>query len=193
MSRALIVVDVQKDFVEGGSLAVEGGLEVASKIHELITNVEAKKFYHKIIATKDWHNPLSNNGHHFSESPDFVDTWPAHCMANTDGAQFANGLDALHFDDEFHKGWDEPAYSGFQGTSARNFTTSLQSYLTAYEIVNVDVCGIASTHCVKETVFDALARGYNVRVLSQLSVGVGGQDAHQRALAEMEEAGAVIF
>lgn len=200
MSRALVVVDVQKDFVESGSLAVEGGLEVAHKIHELITGT-GKKDYKRIVATKDWHNPLTDNGGHFhtdsgamfDTGPDYLDTWPAHCAANTDGAQFANGLDAIHFDDEFHKGWDAPAYSGFEGISARNSTTSLHSYLAAYGLSEIDVCGIASTHCVKATVLDALARKYVVRVLSSLTVGVGGEKEHLLALAEMEAAGAEIL
>lgn len=199
MSKALIVVDVQKDFVEGGSLAVEGGLAVASGVHSLITG-PGRRDYKKIVATKDWHNPQTDNGGHFhadsgemfDAGPDYVDTWPAHCAAHTDGAQFANGLDALHFDDEFHKGWDEPAYSGFQGISARNSTTSLHSYLSAYGLIEVDICGIASTHCVKATVRDALDRGYIVRVLSDLTVGVGGAEANAAALKEMQEWGAEI-
>jgi nicotinamidase/pyrazinamidase len=125
MSKALVVVDVQGDFVEGGSLAVEGGLRVAGSIHSLITG-GGRRDYKKVVATKDWHNPQTNNGGHFHASPDYVDSWPAHCIANTDGARFANGLDAIHFDDEFHKGWDAPAYSGFQGRSApRAFTHTL--------------------------------------------------------------------
>lgn len=189
MSKALVVIDVQRDFVEGGSLAVEGGLAVAHGIHDLITGITRGQ-YKKVVATKDWHNPQSDNNHHFAEEPDFVDTWPAHCMANTDGAMYANGLDALHFDDEFHKGWDQPAYSGFQGISARNHTTSLHSYLSAYGMSEIDVVGIATDYCVKATVLDALDRGYVVRVYSDLTAAVGDQTA---ALAELAEAGAIII
>lgn len=191
MSRALIVVDVQNDFCEGGSLAVEGGHDVAVRVHELIIDPNAKIYYKRMVATKDWHNPSGDNGGHFHDSPDYSDTWPGHCVAHSDGAQFANGLDALHFDDEFHKGWDEPAYSGFQGESVRTHV-SLEDYLRQHGIDSLDICGIASTHCVKATVLDALNLGFKVRVLSQLSVGVGGYDAHQQALKEMELAGAVI-
>lgn len=193
MSRALIVVDVQKDFCEGGSLAVEGGSEVSHRVHDLIENQGARVYYKRIVATKDWHNPLSDNDGHFHESPDFSDTWPAHCAASTTGAEYANGLNALQFDDEFHKGWDKAAYSGFEGYSARHMELCLDDYLRMHGIEEVDVCGIASTHCVKATVLDALDKGYTVRVLSNLSVGVGGYDAHQRALKEMELAGAIII
>lgn len=191
MSKALIVVDVQNDFCEGGSLAVEGGHAVALGVHALITG-DGRRIYKKVLATKDWHNPQTDNGGHFHGSPDYVDTWPGHCVAHSDGARFANGLDAIHFDDEFHKGWDKPAYSGFEGISVRNQTTSLGSYLQAYGLMEVDICGIASTHCVKATVMDALDRGYSVRVLSHLTVGVGGAEANAAALREMAEAGAVI-
>lgn len=191
MSKALVVVDVQNDFCEGGSLAVEGGHAVALGIHALISG-GGRRDYKKVLATKDWHNPSTTNGGHFHDSPDYTDTWPVHCIANSDGARFANGLDAIHFDDEFHKGWDKPAYSGFEGRSARNQTTSLGGYLSAYGLVEIDVCGIASTHCVKATVIDALDRGHVVRVLSDLTVGVGGAEANAAALKEMAEAGAVI-
>ncbi len=191
MSKALIVVDVQNDFVEGGSLAVEGGHDVATNIHRLITNPDTKVYYRRILATKDWHNPEGDNGGHFHNPPDYVDTWPGHCVAHSDGARFANGLDALHFDDEFHKGWDEPAYSGFQGNSVRTHEP-LEDALRLYGITDLDICGIASTHCVKATVLDALNLGFNVRVLSALSVGVGGPEAHGVALEEMAAAGAII-
>lgn len=190
MSKALLVVDVQRDFVEGGSLAVDGGLRVAKFTHELIRN--NRKDYKKVVATKDWHNRVGTNNHHFSKTPDFVDTWPAHCVAGTTGSEFAGALGGLMFDDVFHKGWNEPAYSGFQGISVRNNTTSLHAYLSAYGLVELDVCGIASTHCVKATVLEALDKGYIVRVLSDLTVGVGGAEAHAVALKEMESAGAVI-
>lgn len=193
MTRALVVVDAQKDFVEGGSLAVEGGLEVAQNIHALMLDEKTKRYYKRIVATKDWHNREGDNGGHFHNSPDYADTWPGHCVAGTTGAEFAGGLSGLDFDDIFHKGWNEPAYSGFQGISSRNMTTSLDSYLKTYGVEEIHVCGIASTHCVKATVLDALDKGYTVKVLSQLTAGVGGYENHQRALKEMEVAGATII
>lgn len=191
MSKALVVVDVQNDFCEGGSLAVEGGLQVAHDVHDLIRD-SGRIVYRRIVATKDWHNPQTDNGGHFHDSPDYVDSWPGHCMANSPGSDLAANLDGLLFDDVFHKGWDAPAYSGFEGVSSRNLTTSLESYLRAYGLEEIDVCGIASTHCVKATVLDALDRGFKVRVLSNLTVGVGGAEANAAALKEMEAAGAEI-
>lgn len=194
MSNALIVVDVQNDFCEGGSLAVEGGLQVARDVHDLITD-NGRIYYRRIVATKDWHNPQTDNGGHFHDSPDYADTWPGHCVAGSTGADLAANLDGLLFDDVFHKGWNKPAYSGFEGTSTRNATCSLEDYLRTYGIDEVDICGIASTHCVKATVLDALRLGFKVRVLSNLTVGVnvdGTGQAHLAALKEMEEAGAEI-
>lgn len=190
MSRALIVVDVQKDFCEGGSLAVEGGLAVSHGIHDLI-NEGGKIYYNRIVATKDWHNSFGTNNFHFSDEPDYVDTWPPHCIAGSTGAEFANGLNALQFDETFHKGWNQPAYSGFEAEGVAHHQ-SLDTYLRTYGIDELDICGIASTHCVKATVLDALDKGYTVRVLSNLSVGVGGDDAHLTALHEMQAAGATI-
>jgi nicotinamidase/pyrazinamidase len=186
MSKALVVVDVQRDFVEGGSLAVAGGLAVSHAIHDsLIFDVT----YAKKVATKDWHNHDGDNGHHFSESPDFVDTWPAHCVASSPGADFANGLDARHFDAIFHKGWNVPAYSGFQGHSTAHVNQSLEDYLRLMRCFDLDICGIATDYCVQSTVLDALDRGFNVRVLSEYTVAVGDKQA---ALDKMQEAGATI-
>lgn len=188
MSRALIVVDVQKDFCEGGSLAVEGGLKVSHDVHDLIQKGDAKIYYKRIVATKDWHEH-NDNGGHFGNPPDFKDSWPGHCVAGSDGAEFANGLNPLVFDDVFHKGWGEPAYSGFQGHSVRHLELSLDDYLRQYGISELDVCGIATDYCVAQTVLDALDRGYKVRVLSSLTVAVGDKEV---ALAALKAAGAEV-
>lgn len=186
MATALLVIDVQKDFVEGGSLAVPGGNEVAQRIDEHIR--KRGVLYKKIVATKDWHNREGDNGHHFSATPDYVDTWPAHCIASSTGAEFAH-LDPRRFHDIFHKGWNEPAYSGFQGVSVYNRTSTLGGYLGIYGIDHVEVAGIATDYCVKATVLDALNLGYKVTVLADLTAAVGDKQA---ALDEMESAGAQI-
>lgn len=187
MSRALIVVDVQNDFCEEGSLAVEGGLKCAIDTHNYIQ--QADFLYSTRVATKDWHNSEGTNEHHFSPEPDYKDTWPAHCIGGTQGAEFAPGLNSLMFDGVFLKGWDKAAYSGFEGHNSRRIYEALDSFLWNRSIWDVDVCGIATDYCVKATVLDALDKGFNVRVLSDLTVAVGNKQA---ALNEMEAAGAVI-
>jgi nicotinamidase/pyrazinamidase len=187
MSNALVVVDVQNDFCEGGSLAVEGGLYVAKWIAQEIAT--AGPFYGLRVATKDWHNGSTDNGEHFADAPDFKDTWPAHCVANGPGSDFAHPLHPLLFDGVFHKGWDEPAYSGFQGHSASHPNDSLEDFLRFRGVKTLYVCGIATDYCVRATVLDALDRGFNVVVLSDLTVAVGDK---RLALKEMESAGALI-
>ncbi len=193
MSKGLVVVDTQNDFARpDGSLYVSGGEKVARGVHTLLTGTGSRDFK-KRYATKDWHNPATNNGGHFHENPDFVDTWVKHCLAGSEGSDLAGPLDGYLFDDVFHKGWDEPAYSGFQAYSSRNMTTSLNGALQVYGIGEIYVCGIASTHCVLATVLEGLDLGYVVKVLSDLTVGVGGEENHRQALKEMESAGAIIL
>lgn len=187
MGSALIVVDVQVDFCEGGSLAVAGGLAVA---RALKTDLDViKESYDYVIATKDWHNASGDNGHHFSDTPDFVDTWPAHCVASSHGADFAGSLDGLDFDATFHKGWDEPAYSGFQAHSAAHPYESLEYWLAAREVYFLDICGIATDYCVKATVLDALDKDFEVGVLSKYTAAVSDQKG---ALQAMQEHGAIL-
>jgi nicotinamidase/pyrazinamidase len=187
MPKALIVVDVQNDFCEGGSLPVEGGTRVAAFVHDLI-HKNSEQFA-TIVATKDWHNGQGDNGEHFSETPDYADTWPVHCTANSTGSDLCSPLHPLLFDAVFHKGWDEPAYSGFQAHFASHPDTDLETFLREKGIDELYVCGIATDYCVKQTVLDALDRGFSVVVLSDLTAAVGDQSA---ALDELEAAGAVI-
>lgn len=189
MKTALIAVDVQKDFCEGGSLAVEGGHGVAHDLYHYLA--VAAPIYYTVVATKDWHNSKGDNGGHFADSPDFSDTWPAHCVASSQGAEFSPPLHGMIFDEVFIKGWNEPAYSGFQGHGERHHEC-LEDYLRGMNVQRVDVCGIATTHCVKETVRDALDLGFEVNVLGMLTVAVGGAEAQKAALEEMASWGAVI-
>lgn len=190
MSTALIVVDVQRDFCEGGSLAVEGGHAVA---HDLAHFIQTKgSMFSTIVATKDWHNREGDNGGHFHDNPDYDDTWPGHCIASSPGAEFCPPLNGLLFDEIFLKGWDEPAYDGFQGHGERH-GKCLEDYLRFHKVRELYVAGIASTHCEKATVLTGLDKGFIVKVLSTMSVGVGGKAAHETALAEMSSKGAVII
>ena len=161
---ALIIVDVQNDFCEGGSLAVSGGTEVAHGINALLA--ESPGYAH-VIATKDFH---IDPGSHFSDEPDFVDSWPVHCVAGTDGADFHPDLDVGPIEAVFKKGHYSAAYSGFEG--ADDDGTSLADWLRARGVDHVDVAGIATDYCVKATAADAVAAGFTTRVLLRLTAGV---------------------
>lgn len=190
--RALIVVDVQNDFVEGGALAVSGGIAVAVKTGSFIETHRDQ--YTLVINTLDWHEPadVSDNGGHFAapgEEPDFNTTWPVHCVKDTAGSALRTPLAGYMFDRTIRKGTGMPAYSGFEGrTDDGLFLTEL---LRGYGITDVDVCGIATDYCVKATVLDAIRDGFNVRLLDGLHAGVA-PDTSVHALEQMAEAGAKI-
>jgi nicotinamidase/pyrazinamidase len=161
--RALIVVDVQNDFCEGGSLAVAGGTDVARKITELLADHD----YDHVVATKDYH---IDPGSHFSDNPDFKDSWPPHCVVGTPGVDFHPAFDPTAVEAVFHKGHYSAAYSGFEG--AQPDGTTLANWLRAKGVDAVDVVGIATDYCVKATAADAVAAGFTTRVLLDLTAGV---------------------
>ncbi|RZU52284.1 nicotinamidase/pyrazinamidase [Krasilnikovia cinnamomea] len=163
MSRALIIVDVQNDFCEGGSLAVGGGAAVAGGISRAL----ATGGWDHVVATKDYH---VDPGAHFGDPPDFVDSWPAHCVAGTSGADFHPGLETDRVEAVFHKGAHAAAYSGFEGRTADGQT--LADWLRARDVTSVDVVGIATDHCVRATALDAAAAGFATTVLLDLTAGV---------------------
>jgi nicotinamidase/pyrazinamidase len=163
MTTALVVVDVQNDFCEGGSLAVVGGAKVAADVAELI----ASGTYGTVVATRDHH---IDPGTHFSDTPDFVDSWPRHCVVGTEGEQLHPPLEPGLFDETFYKGEYEAAYSGFEGASASG--TSLADWLREHDVDAIDVCGIATDHCVRATALDGAREGFAVRVLEGLTAAV---------------------
>jgi nicotinamidase/pyrazinamidase len=182
MTRALIIVDVQNDFCEGGSLAVTGGAAVAARISEYLTAAK----YGAIVATRDYH---VDPGAHFSDAPDYVDTWPPHCVAGTPGPGFHPNLDVAPIEAVFDKGAYASAYSGFEGSEPGG--TRLHDWLVAHGVEAVDVVGIATDHCVRLTALDAAVSGLRTRVLLGLCVGVTPKTT-ALALAQMREAGVVI-
>ena len=190
MKQALIVVDVQNDFCEGGSLPVAGGARVASDIAELLhhwTRQDPKApGYDVVVATKDHH---IDPGDHWSKEPDFRDSWPVHCKVGTDGEAFHPNLDPQPFDAVFLKGEHAAAYSGFEGTD-RNGTT-LVEWLRGKEVDRVDVCGLATDHCVRATALDAVKHGFTTRLLIDLCAGVAPATT-ESALAEMKDAGVTV-
>lgn len=179
--RALLVVDVQNDFCEGGSLAVAGGAHVAAAITDLLEHGADR--YAVVAATRDHH---VDPGAHFSPTPDYVDTWPAHCVAGTPGAQFHPALSTVGVDAVFDKGEHAAAYSGFEGVDAQG--TSLGSWLAAQGVDEVDIVGIATDHCVRATALDAARAGLHTRVLLDLTAGVAPQTVAE-ALEQMAAAG----
>ena len=187
MTRALIVVDVQNDFCEGGSLAVAGGAEVASGISRLLHHWTRKDpqapDYQVAVATRDHH---IDPGAHFSDDPDFVDSWPPHCVVGSDGEAFHPNLDPQRFDAVFLKGEHAAAYSGFEGRTTDGST--LTAWLRGHEVTHVDVCGIATDYCVRATALDAVRDGFATRLLRDLCAGVA-PDSSRRALDELAEAG----
>lgn len=182
MTRALIVVDVQNDFCEGGSLAVTGGAAVARRISEYLGD-PGDSDYAAVVATRDHH---IDPGAHFSDDPDYVGTWPPHCRVGTPGAEFHPDLDLGPIEEIFSKGEYSAAYSGFEGAAADG--TPLADWLRANDIDTVDVCGIATDHCVRATALDARAAGFDTRVLLGLTAAVAPGTAAD-ALAQMRGAG----
>lgn len=180
MANALIVVDVQNDFCEGGSLAVTGGAAVAAAISQHI----AQTPYDVVVATRDYH---IDPGAHFSDEPDYVDSWPVHCVAGTAGASFHPELDVTAIQAVFSKGAYAAAYSGFEGASADG--SSLVDWLRARDVTTVDVVGIATDHCVRATALDAAQAGLTTRVLLGLTAGVA-QPTVDSALEQLRGAGA---
>ncbi|CAL9555818.1 MULTISPECIES: isochorismatase family protein [Streptomyces] len=186
MRRALIVVDVQNDFCEGGSLAVAGGADVAAAVTELIGEAAGTGYRH-VVATRDHH--IAPGGH-FADDPDYVRSWPAHCVAGTEGVgfhpNFAPAVASGAVDAVFDKGAYAAAYSGFEGTDEHG--VSLADWLRSREITEVDVVGIATDHCVRATALDAAREGFRTQVLLDLTAGVAPETT-ERALEELRAAG----
>jgi nicotinamidase/pyrazinamidase len=178
--RALIIVDVQNDFCAGGSLAVSGGAALASAINDYLAREPG---YQHVVATKDVH---VDPGDHFSDHPDFVSSWPPHCIAGSPGADFHPDLDTRPIEAVFRKGAYAAAYSGFEGVDENG--TPLLEWLRQRGVDDVDIVGIATDHCVRRTAEDAARAGLTTRVLVDLTAAVA-PDSAAEALAEMRSVG----
>ena len=183
--RALVVVDVQPTFCEGGALPVEGGNATAAAIAEYAAAHRDR--YDLVVTTQDWH---VDPGGHFSAEPDFVDTWPPHGVAGTTEAELHPALADLHPDAGVKKGAYVAAYSGFEGVDEGG--RSLMTILLEGGIADVDVVGIAESHCVRATTLDALAGGFGARVLTDLTVPVSAE-LGAAARGDMAAAGAELI
>jgi nicotinamidase/pyrazinamidase len=178
MTRALIVVDVQNDFCEGGSLAVAGGAALAAAITGYIPSAG----YDHVVATRDHH---IDPGRHFAEQPDFLETWPAHCVVGTGGVELHPALDREPLEAVFDKGEFAAAYSGFEGAADG---VALADWLRERGVDAVDVVGIATDHCVRATALDAVGSGFRTRVLLHLTAGVS-EASTDAALDQLRTAG----
>ena len=188
--KALIVVDVQNDFCESGALAVDGGAAVASSITEFAGWDRAGGAYELVVATKDWH---VDPGEHFADpevGPNFVDSWPVHCVADSEGAAFHPDLD-IAVDEVFLKGRTTASYTGFDGGAASDETVLLGDWLKARGVTSVDVVGLATDHCVRATALDAVAAGFDTTVLLEHCAGVAPETT-DAAVAQLVAAGVTL-
>lgn len=189
MGKALFIIDVQNDFTEGGALGVDGGAAVAAALTRYLA--ERRDDYAIVLASRDWHDGDTDNGGHFATdaAPDFVETWPAHCVAGTAGAEYHPAFETSHVDYHVLKGQGVPAYSIFEGRTEAGST--VHNLLDEHGIDTVDVAGIATDYCVRASALDALAHGQRVRVLTGLVAGVAAASS-EAALAELAHAGAEL-
>ncbi|TPW73490.1 isochorismatase family protein [Schumannella sp. 10F1B-5-1] len=199
MTRALLIVDVQNDFTEGGALGVRGGAAVAEGVTRLLQDDPDR--YTVVAASRDWHHGDDDNGGHFATGaePDYVQTWPVHCVGGTTGAEYHPALDASLIDLHVKKGQGVPAYSAFEGTidggsgagDGDGTVVGLAEALAARDVDQLDVVGIATDYCVRASALDALRAGLRVRILTSLVAGVAAESSNA-ALAELAESGAVL-
>jgi nicotinamidase/pyrazinamidase len=180
--RALLIVDVQNDFCEGGSLAVAGGIAVARAITEYLAGPDGARYDH-VVATQDFH---VDPGTHFAAQPDYVLSWPPHCVAGTAGAQFRPELDTSRVEAVFRKGQHAAAYSGFEGSNQDG--VSLRDWLAQRQVTDIDVAGMTTDYCVRATAVDAAQAGFATTVLLGLTAGVA-EPTTTAAIKEMGEAG----
>ena len=186
MACALFIIDVQNDFTEGGALGVDGGAAVAAAITEHVRR--HPDLYDVVIASRDWHDGDNDNGGHFATDaePDFTLTWPVHCVAGTDGAEYHESIDTGLIDIHVRKGQGVPAYSIFEGTTDDG--RSVPQALDELDVTEIDVVGLATDYCVRASALDALQHGRTVRVLRNLVAGVAAESS-EAALSEIATAG----
>lgn len=184
--RALVIVDVQNDFCEGGSLAVAGGAAVARAISDHLAGPDGTRYDH-VVASQDYH---IDPGEHFSAQPDYYASWPAHCVVGTEGASFHPDLDTSRIEEIFRKGAYAAAYSGFEGADQAGGT--LREWLADRGVTEVDVVGIATDYCVHATAMDAVKAGFATKVLLGLTAGVN-QHTTAAAIEALRVAGAQLI
>ena len=190
MAKALLVIDVQNDFCEGGALACEGGAAVAAKITSYLQS--HKSSYDLVVASRDWHTPNNPNDGHFPPDgvqPDYVKTWPLHCIAGTEGAEYHPNLNTDLIDVHIKKGQSANGYSIFEGSTESG--SSFIELLKLQHITEVDVVGIATDYCVRASALDSVRAGISTRVISSLTAGVSPASI-EKAIDELIDAGVAV-
>lgn len=198
--KALLLIDIQKDFCKGGTLEVAHSEEIIPIANKLIEIFDNKN--QMIIGTKDWH-PVTHKSFAINSNGKIGEIgnlnglpqvwWPVHCVENTDGAEFHSGL--LHIDNVIHKGQNDKidSYSGFFDNGKLQ-KTELDNLLKESNIDTLYIMGIATDYCVKYTVLDALDLGYKVYFINDGSKGVNvNLEDSQNAITEMQRKGAIII
>ena len=196
--RALILVDIQNDFMPGGALPVPDGTAVIE-----VANALAKEF-DLVVATQDWHPPDHESfaSRHPGRAPgEVVDLhgleqvlWPDHCVQGTYGAEFVDALDTSVIVAVFRKGTDPQvdSYSGFFDNGRRK-ATGLADWLRTHSVDSVTIAGVATDYCVKWTALDAVREGFAVTVVADGCRGVEvTQGDSKRAFGEMRDAGVCV-
>ena len=190
MAKALLVIDVQVDFCEGGALGCDGGAAVAKGITEYLKS--SKSNYDYVIASRDWHTPNDPNGGHFpstDQTPDYVNTWPLHCIAGEPGAEYHPNLDASLIDIHIKKGQGSHGYSIFDGVN--DLGQKFETVIAQLGVTSVDVVGIATDYCVRASSIDAKSEGLDVRVITSLTAGVS-QQSTETAIDELVDLGITV-
>lgn len=191
MTKALFIVDVQNDFCEGGSLAVNGGAAVAAGITKLLETSGSN--YDYVIASRDWHDGDNDNGGHFAhagEAPDFVNSWPVHCVSGTHGAEYHPNLNQAAIDYHIEKGQGRPSYSLFEGATRDGRT--VPELLSQLGINEVEVTGLATDYCVLASALEAKKAGMKVSVIGHLVAGVAPETS-AAAISKLQSAGCEII
>jgi nicotinamidase/pyrazinamidase len=195
--EALIIVDVQNDFLPGGALAVQEGDQVIPVINRIAGK------YDLVVATQDWHpaDHKSFASQHENKKPgDKVELlgmeqvlWPDHCVQGTKGAEFSSQLDQSRIEKLFQKGIDQEidSYSGFFDNGHKR-DTGLNGYLKEKKVDAITIAGLTTDYCVRYSTLDALQLGYKVSIIANTTRAVGGKEAYDKTLTELQEKGAVI-
>jgi len=196
--KALLIIDIQNDFLPGGALAVPGGNEIIPIVNNMMGSFDL------VVATKDWHPPdhgsfaANHPGHDLFETVDLnglpQTLWPVHCVQETEGAEFPVALHTDRIGKFFHKGTrpEIDSYSGFHDNGHRH-STGLADFLRENGVAEITVCGLATDYCVKFTALDAIAEGFATTLHLPACRGVNLQpDDIENAIAEMRDKGVEI-